>query len=438
MALAAATVWEVRPTNGSDTNGGGFVTGASGTDFSQQNAKNTGTTDKSVTDGVGVGTTTFTSATANFTTAIVGNVIYINGGWYQVTARASSLSITLDRSPGTGTGWTVNIGGALQTVATAIANATVAGMIAYCKAESSYTTTAVVTLLTTGFSPPIRLVGYTTTRTDNGKFTWTTATNSIKLINPSSSFGYSFENFNFTSTAGTPGDCFHPTSGNATNLRIKNCIISGFNVGVNGNFAVDWAIDGLLIEDTEIKGSVSHGIFNSGLTTLVACAIHNNGGSGVVLHANSGFNTSLFASFCAFKSNTADGVNIDSFVHNGFLSFINCDFVNNGGDGINCAFGTGGNNIVLRNCIFYGNTTYQVSGSNSTGLPGLTGFSANGFGANGTGQYNNCPSDPTDITLTADPFTSRTGTPPDLSLNSTAGGGALLKGVATPGTLPFS
>lgn len=437
MALAAATVWEVRPTNGSDTNGGGFVTGASGTDFSQQNAKNTGTTDKSVTDGVGVGTTTFTSATANFTTAIVGNVIYINGGWYQVTARASSVSITLDRSPGTGTGWTVNIGGALATVAQSITNATVAGMLVYCKAESNYTTTAVVTLLTTGFTPALRFIGYTTTRTDNGKFTWTTATNSIKLINPSSVYGYSFENFNFTSTAGTPGDCIHPTGGSAIQIKFRNCIFSGFNIAINGNFAVDWAIDGLCLESCEIKSCVSHGIINTGITTLLGCTIHNNGGSGVAISTNASFSNSVFASFCAFKSNTADGVNINAFARNAFLSFVNCDFVSNGGMGINCN-DTGGNNLVVWNCIFYGQTTYGIAGSNNGNFPLSTSFKTNAFGANSTANYLNCVAGADDIALSADPFTSRTGTPPDLSLNSTAGGGAALKGVATPGTLPFS
>ena len=38
MAQPATTVWEVRPTVGSDSNGGGFVPGASGTDWSQQNS----------------------------------------------------------------------------------------------------------------------------------------------------------------------------------------------------------------------------------------------------------------------------------------------------------------------------------------------------------------------------------------------------------------
>src|SRR3989344_5109514 len=118
MALSANTIFEVR-TSGSDTNGGGFVTGASGTDWSQQNAAQ-----YAVTDGVTAGTTTITSATANFGTDVVGNIMYVEGGtgavaagFYQITARASSTSITVDRSTGltAGTGVTLNIGGALAT-----------------------------------------------------------------------------------------------------------------------------------------------------------------------------------------------------------------------------------------------------------------------------------------------------------------------------------
>ena len=60
MALAAASVVEVR-TAGNDTNGGGFVTGASGTDFSQQDAAQC-----TATDLVLVTTTTATSAITHF------------------------------------------------------------------------------------------------------------------------------------------------------------------------------------------------------------------------------------------------------------------------------------------------------------------------------------------------------------------------------------
>ena len=78
MAIGAACVWEVR-TTGNDTNGGGYAGG--GTDWSQQDSAQ-----YSVTDGVTAGTTTITSATANFGTDVVGNVMYVQGGTGSVTA----------------------------------------------------------------------------------------------------------------------------------------------------------------------------------------------------------------------------------------------------------------------------------------------------------------------------------------------------------------
>ncbi|HZI59017.1 MAG TPA: hypothetical protein VFF39_19705 [Verrucomicrobiae bacterium] len=128
-AISAQSVFEVRLT-GSDTNGGGFVTGASGTDMSLFANKNavactscqSATINISTTDAVTNGTTTITSATANFSAAIVGNIINVSGGtgsiasaWYQVITFTNSTTIVVDRSTGltTGTGATMNIGGAL-------------------------------------------------------------------------------------------------------------------------------------------------------------------------------------------------------------------------------------------------------------------------------------------------------------------------------------
>lgn len=83
-----------------------------GTDYSQQNsAQATGTA------GAASGGTTFTDATAAaFTSAMVGNAMYITGGglttgWYFVTAFTSSTQVTLDRTPGTGSAATWHLGG---------------------------------------------------------------------------------------------------------------------------------------------------------------------------------------------------------------------------------------------------------------------------------------------------------------------------------------
>lgn len=76
MTVNSTAVWRVRP-SGSNTNGGGYDAGISGaaTDYSQQNAAQA-----SGTHGVTTGSTTFTDATANaFTSAMIGNALYITG-----------------------------------------------------------------------------------------------------------------------------------------------------------------------------------------------------------------------------------------------------------------------------------------------------------------------------------------------------------------------
>jgi hypothetical protein len=116
MAISQYTHFEIR-TTGNDNNGGGFFTGASGTDYSQQDAAQATLTTASVVNA----TTTkidVDSGDYTCTDADVGNLIQIHGGtatagFYQITAR-SAQQWTLDRSVGTA-GQTVvaNMGGAL-------------------------------------------------------------------------------------------------------------------------------------------------------------------------------------------------------------------------------------------------------------------------------------------------------------------------------------
>lgn len=130
MALNAAIVWEVR-TTGADTNGGGFKTGASGTDYSQQAAAQL-----SLTDLACASNTTLTSATGGFTAAMVGNVIQIASGtnalagWYEITAYSDTNTVTIDRTCATGgdmTDGVGKVGGALATPGAAALAAAVSG-----------------------------------------------------------------------------------------------------------------------------------------------------------------------------------------------------------------------------------------------------------------------------------------------------------------------
>lgn len=169
MAIGGTCVWEVR-TGGSDTNGGGYTSG--GTDWSQQDAAQ-----YSVTDGVTAGTTTITSATANFGTDVVGNVMYVQGGtgsvtagWYQIISRTNATTIVVDRSTGltAGTGVTLKIGGAFATPG-AVPAVAVTGNYVWIK-SGTYT----ITTSTAGPSGPVNFTsnilviveGYETTRGD--------------------------------------------------------------------------------------------------------------------------------------------------------------------------------------------------------------------------------------------------------------------------------
>lgn len=139
MTIQATSVFRVRKL-GSNTNGGGYDAAMSGagTDYSQQDAAQaTGT------HGTAAGTTTFTdTVAAAFTAAMIGNAIYISGtgftaGVYFVTARASSTSITLDRSPGTGTVGAWAIGGAWADPWTNIAATVVPGNKIYVRGSGT-------------------------------------------------------------------------------------------------------------------------------------------------------------------------------------------------------------------------------------------------------------------------------------------------------------
>jgi hypothetical protein len=121
MAIGVSTIWRIR-VSGNNLNGAGFdstIAGA-GTDYSQQDSPQL-----SLTDVVGNGTTTLTSATGGFTAAMIGNAIRISAGtgatvgYYFITGHTDTNTVTVDRSPGTGTGWTARVGGAAANPETA-------------------------------------------------------------------------------------------------------------------------------------------------------------------------------------------------------------------------------------------------------------------------------------------------------------------------------
>ena len=169
MALSANTVFEIRA-NGVASNGGGFVTGASGTDHSQQDAVWSTRTDL-VIDAVT--NTDITSVGDAFAADDVGNLIQITAGtgftvgYYQVVS-VTVATARLDRAVGTvgSTGGTGHLGGA-GIFEGGIFAISIPGNKYWVKADGTHTLTANVNPANDGdASNPIMVEGYNTTRGD--------------------------------------------------------------------------------------------------------------------------------------------------------------------------------------------------------------------------------------------------------------------------------
>lgn len=171
-AMSASIVWEWRDSATANmVNGGGFKTGASGTDYSLQNAAQW-----TASDGTSTASTTFISLTSTFTSAIVGNVLHITAGtgatvgWYEVTGYTDANTITLDRVSGTYTAATFYVGGALNvggSLEDSFFEQLIAGQIVYFKTGSFTTSQAINTAVDGTYALLIKLEGYQTTRGDN-------------------------------------------------------------------------------------------------------------------------------------------------------------------------------------------------------------------------------------------------------------------------------
>lgn len=424
-ALSASMVLEVRY-GGSDTNGGGFKTGASGTDWSLQDAAQ-----YSVTDGVTAGTTTITSATANFGTDVVGNLIYVSGGtgsvvanWYEITARASSSSITVDRSTGltAGTGVTLHIGGALATPGQAAQILSVNGQKIWVKYNASdYTLTnsgaAAGGIVQLASGTAITMQGYDTTRGDNTGnqpcMNWGAVGDPGSATYMLSTVGNAPQQFinikaNGNNTANVRGFTFVGTGNLGAQLKAVNCSgTNGIGFTVSTAAYVSHAIADNCVTGFNISGTgcgVSHCVAKSG-TTGFSITNQDDMIANCLAYGNSdkGFTTTAIGTHfvhCTSDGNTGDGFYTSSLKN----SLTDCISTNNGGYAYNATA-----TLVQRlvNCVDYGNTSGR-----SASTPLL---------------------DWLPTTLTAQPFIDRTGG--DFRPNNTAGGGLLLvrAGLGLPG-----
>jgi hypothetical protein len=459
MTFATATLYfEVR-TTGSDNNGGGFDSGVAspGTDYSQQDSAQIAYTD------LVIGTTgnenQLTSAANPFGSTVPGNVINITGGTgfshglYRIVSVSGSTA-TMDRDVGiaNSTGGTGNLGGAFATPNKATSNMTVGGQITYIKGGTYQMGSFEGPDLTNdnGF---YRLIGYSSTRGDNGQATIqaSVATTDLATLGGSSA-GLSCENliFDGNNTSGANGFYFPPTA--HVLITFVNCIFKNFT----GNFCIRNLGNSILnLQACEFSGNAfttdksacilgrtDSGVGSPGgsiMVTIVNCYFSGNSISSTnlataiwcegmalsvehsIFYNNTGTNmdgivirNAQTVNICnnAIHSNSRHGINIDSGVSTAAACVIpniqNNIFTSNGGYGINAAYSTTPTIVIVNHNAYYNN----ASGAK------------NGFTA-GTGE----------VTLTGLPYVNA---PTDFSLNSTAGQGLACQGAATPGSIGVS
>lgn len=411
MAISAAFVWEVR-TDGNDANGGGFKTGASGTDRSQQAAAHVTIDGATITAVVHTTTTQLNITGYTVIAGDVGNCVNINGGTatagrYEITAvDTGNNRWTLDRSAGTAAQTaTGRMGGCLATpgqlgVILSTANQGAEGQVCWVK-SGTYT----ITTATLGSGGPFKntaipsvVEGYQTTRGDRAARPVLHAGAITNVVLWWQSFGnygaFICLEADGNNGTGNKGFSHGYTQGEYILCKAINCsATSCYGFGTVGN-AKFCGTNNCYIGFSSLASclkcyalsSVNDG-FNA-VSSAIACIAKSSGNDGFLLVAATN-NTA----YCVADGSTRYGFNIV-----GNSSITECVAINHSGAG-DRGFSMNGRSGIIH-CAGYNNATNYTGG---------TFVIVDNF-----------------ITLSADPFIDAANG--DYRPNNTAGGGALLRG----------
>ena len=423
-ALVKYNVWQ----NGNALNGGGYRTVGGSTDYSGQT-----TAQLTVTDLVSNGTTTLTSVTGGFTAAMIGNVLQVSGGtvpagFYEIITNADPNTITVDRTVAAGTGSTAKVGGALATIAQAIAAITSGsgGLEIHVKYSATPYSLSNATMTPGAAVNPNAMVisGYNTTFGDLDSVT-------------------NFANFpTIQKTAGTEA-IFTIT---AANNRIRNLILDGNSLATHGitNSSGSMQADNIKAINCTTFGFLS-GAGQLSRCVATACAagftVSTAGGSAFacVAHANTGIGFTTGASVtidsCLSYANTgASSHGFHSSGSTGGGTIRACVAYGNGGDGVRLSTAGGSISTRVQSCILVNNAGYGLMYS-STGTPTSTMSNRNAYYNNTNGPLFNMPAGPNDVPLSGDPFTNAAAG--DFSLDATTGEGVACRAAGSPATFPL-
>jgi hypothetical protein len=440
MAINATTNWYVRA-SGNVLNGGGFdsaISGA-GTNFADQDSPQLSPSDLATPSA---GSTTLTSVSGGFTSAMIGNCIRIASGtnftpgYYFITARTDTNTVTLDRtasSSGAGASGVGRVGGAFATLASLHSGGTI-------------TLPTITTPLAAGHVVNIRGSG--------GE-------------NPASadytSTGYfQFPAGNFTDGLivfrGYNGRPRHDGNG----LTFWNCNFQQFEnlrckFTGNGN-PVEGFIDGNVHLHCHNVWVDQNGIDQSGIqdaTSVRFCRLFNTGttttGTGSRVAISTGVNTyNGTVAYNVIEGWRGGGMSVTAMPSVCFNVIANCrshgivlsagdsirglsiqhnSIYNNTGDGIRMADSNTIAQAYLRDNILEANTGFGINCTvNATALNDRLirrNMARNFFFNNTSGNQQNKSAGDSDVTLSGSAFTNAAAG--DFTLNNTTGGGASVR-----------
>ncbi len=440
-AIPSLAVWEVRPATGNDNNGGCFIPGSSGTDWSQQNSPQYALT--GVTSS-GAGNTVLSASAA---ADMVGNCTHVisgtnfNTGFFEVQSVVVGVSITFSTNltgqsitSGVGAAGVLNIGGAIAKLTTGLNQYSTGSPSSPCGPTFWFTGTDTET---TSWNPstgcgaangtPFAVIGYGSSRGDGVRATWTTATNSTPLIilGNNSPTGFLFENISFTNTAGTSSNVLNTTSGSLVHgIMFQNCKMSGFTTAIDAT--ANQGVEQLWLQKVEITASSSHALNLVTSAWVLDSYIHDNTGNGMLVSgaAQTGMfvvkNSVFYKNLNHIYNQNTQGLNA---VSHPVFTLINNDFSDATNDGFKNDASTQNVGWVYNN-IWYNNANLDIEYVNN---PPIFSVSLNNAMS---GSVSHWPGG-IQVVLTADPFNGRT--TGDFTLNNAAGGGALCKSSGFPG-----
>lgn len=439
MAITADAQWWIR-TDGNDLNGAGFdsTIGGYGTNYSDQAAAQLTLTDLATS---GAGSTTLTSATGGFTSAMVGNAIQIvsgtnvTNGYYFVTGYTSSGSVTVDRAPDNGGGGISSgngkLGGAwaspefvIGTAATTTPSPLVAGNTVNIRGSGTdnpsspdYTFSSYRTLTSGSNSTHITFIGY------NGRPHLQRSGGNLIVHNTSniawknfkfSGGGYTHVNYpmvkgaavncifdqNGYGGAGLGGDTaignYFTNTGAAENYNYTALKCGDYNWPCFGNYIDNWSGHGLQVQTIQsVRNNfiklATGGTERKGVMVGKGSSSHMQGVvNNTIVNCDRGIQVEEPTTLTQIKS----------------LLDVSANLI------VDCNYG-----IAIKN-----------SGGYDPDFPGT--FHKNAFYNTTTANYLNWSGRSGDVILTADPFTDASAG--DYSLNTTSGGGAACRGANNP------